>query len=419
MIRLDAAQALKQDFSRSTRIPEPVFDAVDTILADLRKDGDISLERYIQKLDGTPKLRVVNPREVPAELDNVLKKSIRTAITNIRTFHQAQVAESKLIETTPGVTCWRESRPIERVGLYIPGGSAPLFSTLLMLAIPAKIAGCKEIVVCTPPNEGSIHPAIAFCAAELEIDKVYLVGGAQAIAAMAYGTQTIPKVDKVFGPGNAYVTAAKMRIQQEGTAIDMPAGPSEVAIIADELADPEFIAADLLSQAEHGADSEVYLLATDRDLIKRVEAAIDHQLPKLARRSMAEEALKHSFFIHGDMDSLLSVSNQIAPEHLILNMKDSQQILDQVVNAGSVFVGPLSAESIGDYASGTNHTLPTNGGAKAYSGVSVDSFVKHVTFQRISPEGLSEIGPAVEAMAAAEGLDAHKYAVSVRLSTLL
>lgn len=349
-----------------------------------------------------------------------LKEAIDLAKANIWKFHSGRIPEEHVIETTAGVRCWRKSVPIERVGLYIPGGSAPLFSTLLMLGIPAKIAGCREIILCTPPDkDGNVNPLILYTAGLIGITDIYTIGGAQAIAAMAYGTETIPRVYKIFGPGNQYVTKAKEMIQQDGIAIDLPAGPSEVLVIADKTANPEFIAADLLSQAEHGPDSQVVLLTDDPDLISTVKAETDKQLQVLPRKEIAEKALEKSkLILLSSIDECIEFSNSYAPEHLIINTSDPDYVAERVTNAGSVFLGTFSCESAGDYASGPNHTLPTNGFAKSYTGVSTESFIKRISFQEISREGLLNLGPAIELMAEAESLQAHKNAVTLRLKSI-
>ncbi|MEQ9231609.1 MAG: histidinol dehydrogenase, partial [Cyclobacteriaceae bacterium] len=349
-----------------------------------------------------------------------LKKAIGIAKQNNEKFNRSQRDSDAPIETTSGVTCWRKSVAIQQVGLYIPGGTAPLFSTLLMLAIPAKLAGCKNLVICTPPQkDGTLNPVIGYVCQLLGIEKVFLVGGAQAVAAMTFGTETIPKVDKIFGPGNQYVTIAKQLAQKEGLAIDMPAGPSEVLVIATEYSNVEFVAADLLSQAEHGPDSQVILVSTSEEKIQEIKESIENQVKELPREEVARLALKNSrAFLVNDLYEAIELSNDYAPEHLILAFDEAQRWIDLITNAGSVFVGKYACESAGDYASGTNHTLPTNGYARAYSGVSLDSFVKKITFQKISKTGLSELGPHVEIMAEAEGLQAHKNAVTVRLNEL-
>jgi hisD: histidinol dehydrogenase len=349
-----------------------------------------------------------------------LKAAIRLAKQNIETFHAAQRFEGKKVQTQPGVTCWQKAVAIEKVGLYIPGGTAPLFSTVLMLAVPARIAGCKEIVLCTPPGrDGKVHPAVLFAAKVAGVNRIFKAGGIQAIAAMAYGTESVPKVYKIFGPGNQYVTAAKQLVSLRDVAIDMPAGPSEVEVLADETANPIFVAADLLSQAEHGVDSQAILITTSVELQQAVKVEVERQLALLPRKEIAEKSLANSKLIVVDsMTEAIELTNAYAPEHLIIETEDYLSVAERIVNAGSVFLGSLTPESAGDYASGTNHTLPTNGYAKAYSGVSLDSFIRKITFQEIKPEGLNIIGPAIELMAANEQLDAHKNAVSVRLGQL-
>ena len=365
----------------------------------------------------------VSEKEI-TEAKNLISEELKDAIdlakANIWKFHSGRIPEEHVIETTAGVKCWRKSVPIERVGLYIPGGSAPLFSTLLMLGIPAKIAGCREIILCTPPDkDGNVNPLILYTAGLIGITDIYTIGGAQAIAAMAYGTETIPRVYKIFGPGNQYVTKAKEMIQQDGIAIDLPAGPSEVLVIADKTANPEFIAADLLSQAEHGPDSQVVLLTDDPDLISTVKAETDKQLQVLPRKEIAEKALEKSkLILLSTIDECIEFSNSYAPEHLIINTSDPDYVAQRVTNAGSVFLGTFSCESAGDYASGPNHTLPTNGFAKSYTGVSTESFIKRISFQEISREGILNLGPAIELMAEAESLQAHKNAVTLRLKSI-
>ena len=359
-------------------------------------------------------------KEAETLVDEKLKAAIRLAKQNIETFHAAQRFEGKKVETMPGVTCWQKAVAIEKVGLYIPGGTAPLFSTVLMLAVPAKIAGCKEIVLCTPPDkEGRVHPAILFAAQVAGVNRIFKAGGVQAIASMAYGTESVPKVYKIFGPGNQYVTAAKQLVSLRDVAIDMPAGPSEVEVLADETANPVFVAADLLSQAEHGVDSQAMLITTSEALQQAVKEEVGRQLELLPRKEIAEKSLANSkLIVVKDMEEAIELTNEYAPEHLIVETADYMQVAERVVNAGSVFLGSLSPESAGDYASGTNHTLPTNGYAKAYSGVSLDSFIRKITFQEIRQEGMKNIGPAIEEMAANEHLDAHKNAVTVRLKTI-
>ncbi|MDX1956894.1 MAG: histidinol dehydrogenase [Chitinophagaceae bacterium] len=409
-------------------LERPVMEAasldkkVRRVLDAVRRKGDKALRRYTREFDGARiKKFEVTPKEFAAADNKVseeLKAAIQLARFNIERFHQTQIETPVPVETMPGVRCWRENRAIEKVGIYIPGGTAPLFSTILMLAVPASLAGCKEIILCSPPNEeGKLHPAILYTAMLAGVTAVYKLGGIQAIGAMAYGTESVPAVYKIFGPGNQYVTAAKKLVQQEGLAIDMPAGPSEVMVFADETADPSFIAADLLSQAEHGIDSQAILVTTDKQLPGKVKAAIEKQLEKLPRKELAEKALENSrILVFKDRDESLSFINQYAAEHLILACTGAEEMATQVRQAGSVFLGHYSPESAGDYASGTNHTLPTNGYARAYSGVSVDSFVKKITFQQLSKEGLEHIGNAVIAMAEAEGLQAHAEAVRIRLN---
>ncbi len=395
---------------------------VSKIIADVKKGGDKSLKKFAKKFDGVSlkKLLVAKKELNGAEkkVDASLKTAINIAIENIRRFHGTQVEEVKKVETMEGVECWRKAIPMKRVGLYIPGGSAPLFSTVLMLGIPACIAGCTELVLCTPPSkDGSIHPAILYAAQQVGIKEVYRCGGAQAIAAMAYGTESIKRVDKIFGPGNQYVTAAKQMVQMDGVAIDMPAGPSEVCVLADGAANPDFVAADLLSQAEHGVDSQVLLVTNDAKLIEKTIKSMKAQLELLARKTIASKALKNSrAVLMRNMEDAMDLVNEYAAEHLIIASDDPHLYAEKVINAGSVFLGNYTPESAGDYASGTNHTLPTNGYARAYSGVSVDSFVKKVTFQQISKEGIQQIGKTIITMAEAEGLDAHANAVKIRLN---
>jgi histidinol dehydrogenase len=394
---------------------------VRSVLKKVRSDGDKALRDFSGKFDGViPDDFRVSTEELESSVNIVpddLKEAIEIARLNIWNFHKSQLVNEQVLETMPGVRCWRKNIAIENVGLYIPGGSAPLFSTVLMLAIPAKIAGCSRIILCTPPEkDGGINPVILYSAWLTGIKEVYKAGGAQAIAAMAYGTESIPKVSKIFGPGNLYVTRAKEIVQSEGTAIDMPAGPSEVLVIADSAADPEFVAADLLSQAEHGPDSQVILLSDDEHLITKTLREIKTQLRFLPRRDIAEQSLSKSLAIRlENLDECISFSNKYAPEHLIINTEDPEILAEKVINAGSVFIGEYSCESCGDYASGTNHTLPTNGFARNHSGISTESFIRKITFQEIDRNGIKNIGPAVEKMAEAENLPGHKNAVSVRL----
>ena len=387
----------------------------------VRERGDAALLELAEKFDGV-KLEnlLVSQEEIgeaEAKLPVELKEAILQAYSNIQVFHTQQAEPSQQVETMAGVTCWRKSVAIEKVGLYIPGGTAPLFSTLLMLGVPARIAGCRELVLCTPPSkDGTVHPAILYIASLLGVTRVVKSGGAQAIAAMAFGTESVPAVYKIFGPGNQYVTVAKQLVSKAGVAIDLPAGPSEMLVIADESANPAFVASDLLSQAEHGPDSQVMLLTNSEDFLDRVEAELEAQLAVLPRAAFASKALGNSLgLVFDSVAEMLDFSNLYAPEHLILSILNFEEALDSIENAGSVFLGNYSPEAAGDYASGTNHTLPTNGYARAYSGVSLDSFVKKITFQHITPEGLQHIGGTIETMAAAEGLEAHKNAVTIRL----
>ena len=418
----------KQDWAGITERPAiengMLRKQVGKIIADVRKTGDRALKRYARKFDGVDLKKLsVGQKEIAAAEKNVsdsLKTAINIAIENIRRFHSVQVEEIKKIETMEGVECWRRPTPMKRVGLYIPGGSAPLFSTVLMLGIPAQIAGCSEVVLCTPPSkDGSIHPAILYAAHQVGVTEIYRCGGAQAVAAMAYGTGSIKKVDKIFGPGNQYVTAAKQLVQMDGIAIDMPAGPSEVCVLADHSANPDFVAADLLSQAEHGPDSQVLLVANNASIIEKTIKSLHAQLGLLERKEIASKALENSkAVLLNDMDEAMELINEYAAEHLIIASDDAHRYGAMVINAGSVFLGNYTPESAGDYASGTNHTLPTNGYARAYSGVSVDSFVKKITFQEISKLGIQKIGKTIITMAEAEGLDAHANAVKIRLNQL-
>ena len=401
-----------------------LYEITEDIFKDIQITGDFAVSKYSQQFDNTDyhssPLDIVVVRDAENSVPVSLKESIQKAYQNIYMFHASQEETVQKIETTKGVTCWRESRPIDRVGIYIPGGSAPLFSTVLMLGIPAKIAGCKEVVLCTPPDiNGEVNPLILYAANLVGIQKVYAVGGIQAVAAMALGTESIPKVDKIFGPGNQYVTAAKQIAQLYGTAIDMPAGPSEVLVIADASCDAEFVAADLLSQAEHGPDSQVILLSDKKKVIDEVNVALHKQLEKLSRKEITAKALQNSrAILLESIDECITFSNSYAPEHLILAIRNAEDKIDKIQSAGSVFLGNYSCESVGDYASGSNHTLPTNGFARSYSGVSVDSFVKKITFQSVSELGLKNIGPSVELMAEAEQLMAHKNAVTIRLNKI-
>ncbi len=403
---------------------ESLFDTVRDIINRVRVGGDRTVMEYEAMFDKAEftslAVTLEEIEEAEKEVPIELKAAIYLAKRNIEAFHAAQRFEGKKVDTMEGVTCWQKAVAIEKVGLYIPGGTAPLFSTVLMLAIPAKIAGCKEIVLCTPPDKnGKVHPAILFAAHLAGVSKIFKVGGVQAIASMAYGTESIPKVYKIFGPGNQYVTAAKQLVSLRDVAIDMPAGPSEVEVLADESANPVFVAADLLSQAEHGVDSQAVLITTSEKLQTEVVYEVERQLGYLNRRDIAEKSLANSkLILVKDMDEALELTNAYAPEHLIIETKNYMEVSGRIINAGSVFLGAFSPESAGDYASGTNHTLPTNGYAKAYSGVSLDSFIRKITFQEILPDGMAAIGPAIEVMAANEHLDAHKNAVTVRLKEI-
>ena len=394
-----------------------LYATVNTVLTDVRTRGDRAVLDYEEKFDrvSLSSLQVTEAEmEAAAQLvPEELKDALRQAERNIATFHEAQRFQGKKIETAPGVVCWQKAVPIEKVGLYIPGGTAPLFSTVLMLAVPARLAGCREIVLCTPPDrEGRVNPAILYAARLAGVHRIFKAGGVQAIGAMAYGTETVPKVYKIFGPGNQYVMAAKQQVSLHEVAIDMPAGPSEVLVVADEKANPVFVAADLLSQAEHGVDSQVLLVTTSDRMLERVREEVQVQLEKLPRRELAVRSLEHS------MEEAMELANAYAPEHLILEVEDYTSLSGKVVNAGSVFMGAYTPESAGDYASGTNHTLPTSGYARAYSGDNLDSFVRKITFQELSPEGIRNIGPAIEKLASGEQLDAHKTAVPLRLLSL-
>ena len=408
-------------------LARPQFDAaplevkVREILMAVKQRGDAAISAYTLAFD---KIALSNFKLSASAFDaaeKALTPSLKTAIqlakVNIEVFHQGQIQKEERIETMPGVWCWRKSVGIEKVGIYIPGGTAPLFSTVLMLGIPAKLAGCKEIILCTPPNEkGEIDPAIIYAASLVGVTAIFTIGGVQAIGALAYGTATVPKVYKIFGPGNQYVTAAKQMIQQEGVAIDMPAGPSEVCVYADETSIASFVAADLLSQAEHGVDSQVILIANSIDIVEQVQKELDMQLVSLPRKELATKALAHSkAIVIENTEEAIAMMNEYAPEHLILSINNAAQVAEKIINAGSIFIGNFSPESVGDYASGTNHTLPTNGFAKAYSGVSMDSFVKKITFQQLTERGLENIAPTVIEMATAEGLQAHSKAVELRV----
>ena len=401
-----------------------LFDTVRTVLNEVRSEGDAAVKRYEEMFDKVTLAGLqVSEEEIKEARELVsedLKQAIRTAKANIEKFHASQRFTGQKVETTSGVTCWQKAVAIEKVGLYIPGGTAPLFSTVLMLAVPAHIAGCKEIVLCTPPNrEGKVHPAILFAAETAGVSKIFKAGGIQAIAAMAYGTESVPKVYKIFGPGNQYVTAAKQLVSLKDVAIDMPAGPSEVEVIADGTANPDFIAADFLSQAEHGADSQAMLVTSAESIVSPVVDAIQQQLSELSRKDITAKALEHSrIIVLKDEQEVITFTNMYAPEHLIIQTENYAHIAEQIENAGSVFMGPYTPESAGDYASGTNHTLPTNGYAKAYSGVNLDSFIKKITFQEITAEGIKNLGGTIQTMAGNEQLDAHRNAVTIRLKTI-
>ena len=418
----------KQDWE--ALLQRPNFDAaellpkVQSILDAVALEGDAALMRFSATFDQVQLKTIVIDstmiQAAEAQVAPALKSAIQSAKVNIEIFHQAQLKKEEKIETMPGVWCWRKSVGIEKVGIYIPGGTAPLFSTVLMLGIPAKLAGCKEVILCTPPRkDGTVDPAILYAAGLVGIQQIYTIGGAQAIAAMAYGTATVPKVFKIFGPGNQYVTAAKQLIQQQGVAIDMPAGPSEVCVYADETAVPSFVAADLLSQAEHGADSQVLLIASNRNIVDQVQIELEQQLAELPRQDLATKALGNSkAIVLALREDAIQLINDYAPEHLILSVDNALVVAEKIINAGSVFIGNYSPESVGDYASGTNHTLPTNGYAKAYSGVSVDSFVKKISFQQLTEMGLKNIAQTVIQMASGEQLEAHAQAVAIRVKEI-
>lgn len=398
-----------------------LYDRVQEVLNKVRCEGDKALFEFEKTFDNVLLSSLSVTASEMAEAESLVSKDLKNAIdiaaANIKKFHSAQSPEFKKIETTPGVTCWQEARPITKVGLYIPGGTAPLFSTVLMLAIPAKTAGCEEIVLCTPPNkEGKVNPAILYAGKIAGVSRFFKIGGSQAIAAMAYGTESVPKVFKIFGPGNSYVTAAKQLVSLRDVAIDMPAGPSEVEVIADDSSNPAFVAADMLSQAEHGIDSQALLVTTSAALIEKVKKEIDCQLSQLPRCEIVAKSLENSrMILLYNTDEVIELTNEYAPEHLIIHNSDYFSVARKIKNAGSIFLGAYSPESAGDYASGTNHTLPTSGYAKAYSGVNIDSFIRKITFQELSKSGLETLGPVIETMALGENLDAHKNAVTVRL----
>jgi histidinol dehydrogenase len=410
---------------RPTQTVDAIEATVITVFNEVKSEGDIAIKKYTERFDGVIlDSNMVTPEEFQEAsnlVSDALKEAINLAKLNILAFHSAQKTNRVSLETTEGVSCWQEKRPIEKVGLYIPGGTAPLFSTVLMLAVPAQIAGCKEIVLCSPPNiQGKIAPEIIYTAQLCGVTKIIKVGGIQAIAGLTFGTESIPKVYKIFGPGNQFVTVAKQLATKYGVAIDMPAGPSELLVVADETANASYVASDLLSQAEHGTDSQVILVSTSMDLIKNVSKEIEKQLEVLPRKAIAEKSIANSKLIYIESDDIaLELINEYGPEHFIICTKNEDFYVDGIANAGSVFIGNYTPESAGDYASGTNHTLPTNGFSKAYSGVNLDSFLKSMTFQKISKEGLKNIGNAIELMAEAEGLQAHKNAVSIRLKDLI
>ena len=412
----------KSLLSRPALDNSSLTETVTAVLDDIKSRGDAAVKEYELKFDKVQLDSLLVSEDEIAEAETLvadeLKNAIRLAKGNIEKFHAAQDHELPRIETMPGVTCWQKAMPIEKVGLYIPGGTAPLFSTVLMLAVPARIAGCKEIVLCTPPaKNGKVHPAVLFAAKVAGVSKIFKIGGVQAIGSMAYGTESVPKVYKIFGPGNQYVTAAKQRVSLKDVAIDMPAGPSEVEVIADETANPAFVAADLLSQAEHGVDSQAVCITTSKTLAEKVLAEVDRQLQLLPRKEIAEKSVANSkIILVKDLEEVIDVTNEYAPEHLIISTSNYMQIAEKITNAGSIFLGHLTPESAGDYASGTNHTLPTNGYAKAYSGVNLDSFRKKITYQEITPSGLQLIGNAIEIMAENEQLFAHKNAVTLRMN---
>ncbi len=422
IIKYPAKTEWKEILKRPALDIEALRTTVTQVLDRVRNEGDSAIIEYEALFDkvnlDTLSVSETEMDEAEKLLSEELKEAIVLAHTNIEKFHLAQRFEGRRVETVPGVTCWQKGVAIERVGLYIPGGTAPLFSTVLMLATPARIAGCKDIVLCSPPSrDGRLHPAILFAARTAGVNRIFKIGGVQAIGAMAYGTESVPKVYKIFGPGNQYVTSAKQQVSLRDVAIDMPAGPSEVEVLADYSANPAFVASDLLSQAEHGVDSQALLVTTSESLIEQVEAEVNRQLEALPRKELAMRSLANSklILVH-NMDEAIEMTNEYAPEHLIIETTDYLNLAERIVNAGSVFLGSLTPESAGDYASGTNHTLPTNGYAKAYSGVSLDSFIRKITFQEITSQGLQAIGPAIEIMAAAEQLDAHKNAVSIRMA---
>lgn len=424
IIKYPKPEELKELLERPHKDAEELGATVRTVLERVRMGGDEAVKEYEHTFDKVQLDSLAVTEDEMDEAERLVSPELRAALeqahSNIAKFHSAQLFEGKKIETSPGVVCWQKAVAIEKVGLYIPGGTAPLFSTVLMLATPARIAGCKEIVLCTPPGKnGKVHPAILVAARVAGVNRIFKAGGVQAIGAMAYGTETVPKVSKIFGPGNQYVMAAKQQVSLHDVAIDMPAGPSEVAVVADNTANPVFVAADLLSQAEHGADSQVVMISTSETMIGKVAEEVESQLQQLPRRELAGLSLEKSkLILVGNREEAVRIVNEYAPEHLILAVDDYMDFAERVVNAGSVFLGNYSCESAGDYASGTNHTLPTSGYAKAYSGVSLDSFIRKITFQELTAEGIRSIGRTVEIMAENELLDAHKNAMTVRLETV-
>lgn len=425
VIRYPNRECWKELLSRPSLDVAQLNNTVKTVLDKIKLEGDSAVKEYELAFDKVVLDSLAVSQEELAEAESLVSDTLRASLElaheNIARFHEAQRFEGKQITVQNGVTCWQKAVPIEKVGLYIPGGTAPLFSTVLMLATPAKIAGCKEIILCTPPNkEGKVNPAILVAAKIAGASKIFKAGGVQAIGAMAYGTESVPKVYKIFGPGNQYVVAAKQMVSLKDVAIDMPAGPSEVEVLADASSNPAFVAADLLSQAEHGIDSQVLLVTTCEQLVSQVETEVDRQLSLLPRKELAARSLENSkIILVKDYDEMMALSNEYAPEHLIISTSNYRELSEKVINAGSVFLGQFSCESAGDYASGTNHTLPTNGYAKAYSGVCLDSFIRKITFQELTTEGIKIIGPAVMEMAANEQLDAHKNAMSIRFNSII
>jgi len=422
ILKNPAKETWNEILKRPMQDPEQIRESVTTILEDVRKNGDFAVRKYTRALDGADleDFRVSSDAMSKAGevLDDALKEAIQRSASNIRKFHEAQNGGDIEVDVQPGLRCWQKAVPMDRIGIYIPGGSAPLFSSVLMMAVPARVAGCKDIVLVSPPDEnGQVHPAILYAAVQSGVDRIYRIGGAQAVAALAYGTQTIPQVNKIFGPGNQFVTLAKQLVSIEGVAIDLPAGPSEVLVVADKDTPPDFIAADLLSQAEHGPDSQVILIADDQQVITRAQRAVEDMMQHLPKKDMVSKSLESSKLIFlPDQKLIMEMVNDYAPEHLILATNNADELAAEVRNAGSVFIGSYTPESLGDYSSGTNHVLPTNGAAKAYSGVNLDSFRKRITFQKADRRGLEDIGSTTMEMARAEGLEAHRKAVEIRLN---